>query len=172
MIQVRSERLLYETASELMGASMTAASIKKPIRLLGVRVSAFHTAPQGQSTLGEFLAAHQSSSSSSSSKASMEECVAVEESGGDERRENACWNCTVCTFLNKPTARSCAMCGTGRRSNLITDERACSCSTKRAMVDDGQRPRKVHKGGGIERYMIRASEARGKAAGIIDLTDD
>ncbi|KAF4687774.1 hypothetical protein FOZ62_004227 [Perkinsus olseni] len=168
--EVRSERLLYETASELMGAAMTAASIKKPVRLLGVRVSAFHTAPQGQSTLGEFLAAHQSSSSSS--KALMEECVAVEKSGGDERRENACWNCKVCTFLNKTTARICAMCGTARRSNLITHERACSRSTKRAMVDDGQRPRKVHKGGGIERYMIRGSGARDKEAGIIDLTDD
>ncbi|KAF4668650.1 hypothetical protein FOL46_001885 [Perkinsus olseni] len=168
--EVRSERLLYETASELMGAAMTAASIKKPVRLLGVRVSAFHTAPQGQSTLGEFLAAHQFSSSSS--KASMEECVAVEESGGDERRENACWDCTVCTFLNKTTARSCAMCGTARRSEPMVDERACSRSTKRAMVDDGRRPRKVHKGGGMERYMIRGSGARDKEAGIIDLTDD
>ncbi|EER09244.1 DNA polymerase IV, putative [Perkinsus marinus ATCC 50983] len=163
--EVRSGRLLYSAASELMSTAL--ATLKKPIRLLGVRVSSFQTAvPQGQSTLGDFLAAHKASSS----RVAVDECITIEshEHGGIVEA----WNCTVCTFLNKATDRRCEMCHENRVGPVA--ELGSSRGSKRPMLDGGgSRARKVHKKGAIERYMTRRAPSTSEGSGmVIDLTQD
>lgn len=161
--------------------STALATLKKPIRLLGVRVSSFQTAvPQGQSTttecrapmdlpagtLGDFLAAHKASSS----RVAVDECITIEshEHGGIVEA----WNCTVCTFLNKATDRRCEMCHENRVGPVA--ELGSSRGSKRPMLDGGgSRARKVHKKGAIERYMTRRAPSTSEGSGmVIDLTQD
>ncbi|KAF4676721.1 cytosolic iron-sulfur protein assembly [Perkinsus chesapeaki] len=125
--EVRTERLLYETASELMGAALVPC--KKPIRLLGVKVSSFNAVPQGQSTLVAFLAAHPPSALSSQT---------VEGPGG-------VWSCSVCTFLNKPSDDACEMCGIFRGKR-----------PREAQQPSRDPKAKKANTGGIEKYLTKA----------------
>mmetsp|Transcript_5618 Transcript_5618/g.8144 ORF Transcript_5618/g.8144 Transcript_5618/m.8144 type:complete len:358 (+) Transcript_5618:2468-3541(+) len=51
---------------------------------------------------------------SSNSSTQEVDTVINENSNVDELRNNACWECTACTYVNKSPRKSCQICGTKR----------------------------------------------------------